>query len=108
GIAEAIALDAAVTPFAADRKFTATLSIGGIKPDALAPYLRAAGIGCELEHGALRLAVAGHARSDADGRLAADVELKDVAYTDGKPLFATHQLAVRGFAFDPKARTLAI
>ena len=90
----------------------ATLALGDVDPTALAPYLRAAGVGWEAGAAELDLALEARWTLRSDGSLGLDAALSELAFTPeitdaegppvpGQRLLGLDLLAVRGLELAP-------
>lgn len=90
----------------------ATVALGDVDPTALAPYLRAAGVGWEAGAAELDLALEARWTLGADGSLGLDAALSELAFTPrttdaegaavpGQRLLGLDLMAVRGLVLAP-------
>jgi len=70
------------------------------QPDALAPYLRAAGLESELTTANSPAIIAASVTLQRDGGIAADASLAHVRFDDGKELFALSSAKIGGVAIN--------
>jgi hypothetical protein len=101
GIAESIRVDGTLSPFAPDRGADITLLVEGIGLDALAPYLKQAGLEDALDAGTLRAHLIAEAQTDESGRTEGWVELEELALTGEEELFGVRSMAAKGLVIDP-------
>ncbi|HEY7091094.1 MAG TPA: DUF748 domain-containing protein [Tepidisphaeraceae bacterium] len=104
GISKAIELSAQVEPFADKKTLKLSINANGINPEALKPYLDAAGFESELHAGVFTAEVNGDVTTQPDGRISADGQLTKLRFTDGSAeLLAMSDVKLRGAGFDPKS-----
>ncbi len=99
-LARTIAIAGRAAPFAAPRTFDLALVADGIRPDALAPYLAAAGLESTFEDGALFLGVSGALDAGEEG-LSADVLIHGPRLRDREDLFAFGGVRLAGIVIVP-------
>lgn len=106
GIADAIAITGKADPFAAAKNSTLRLHVGGIRLDAVRPYLEAAGLESTLENASLNCEVSAAFKTRADGKLEGEIKANDVSLVDREPLLKLSDARITGCEVDPK--TLAV
>jgi len=104
GIARSVLVTGGATPFAAERALDLAVAVDGLAPDAIAPYLRAAGIESRLQDGRMRLSVEARATPRPDGTLAARLALREITFRDGEVEHAgVDSVTIGGVEIDPAA-----
>lgn len=91
GIAKSIRIDGIASPLAEPQTADLSLRIEGLKPEALRPYLDAAGVECELSDGVFTCSLQG---SMTKGSV--NAQLKDVKFADRRELLALNEVHVAG------------
>lgn len=102
GVARAVNIDGEVQPRTRERTAQLTLSAEGIRPEALRPYLEAAGVQSLLNDASARATVRASMTPATDGGagFVANARLSDVALTDGADLLTFGGVNVRNAAVD--------
>ncbi len=95
GIARSIHVAGSASRSASPQIANLNLQIDGFKPDALRPYLDAAGLECLVKDGSIRCAV----QASAAGNLLNAIA-KDIQFTDGRELLSFSELRVAGLHLD--------
>lgn len=106
GIAQTITIHGRADPFAAAKNGSFAMHIGGIRLDALRPYLEAAGLESTLEDAALNCELSATFKTRPDGVLEGEIKANDVSFSDRAPLLKLTNAQVTGCEIDPK--TLAV
>ncbi|GEM_PF-6803911 len=106
GIAQTITITGKADPFATAKNGTFLLHVGGIRLDAVRPYLEAAGLESTLENAALNCEVSAAFSARADGKLEGDIKASDLSLSDRGPLLKLSDARITGCEVDPK--TLAV
>jgi hypothetical protein len=105
GIAQSIRLDGAIKPFGNEKSLEMGFNVDGIRPDALQPYLSAAGIESLLKS------------AHAEGRLVAgvrfpgpvgDLRLTGLKLAEGADLIVMQDVNIHGAGIDPATGRLKV
>jgi hypothetical protein len=102
GIVKAASITGTAKPFAPTRAIELKVQAEGIRPDALKPYLDAAGVESLLKDGSFTTSFTASGKIDGAGRIMADASIDDVRLSDGgEELFAMDRVRVGGASIDP-------
>jgi hypothetical protein len=108
GLSQSITLGGQVKPFAATKTAKLTLSAQQINPEALRPYLDAAGFESELRSGSFTAEFDGQVNVQPDGRLTADAQITKLRFSDNAELLAMNDVRVRGAGVDQQTGAIRI
>jgi hypothetical protein len=98
-----------IVPFAKTRHVDMKVEAGGIKGDAVKPYLAMVWIEPELKDGKFEGQLSADVAATPDGGLAADATIKDIKFTDeGKELFGMGTANVHGVSVDGKTGAIRV
>jgi hypothetical protein len=104
GTAEAIRLEGRIAPFVPRRSVDLDLSVEGITLEALAGYLRAAGLERTVERGGLRFHLTGLASTDRHGATEGWLELQESLAIEGREASQLGSVSACDLRVDPAAR----
>ncbi|MCP5022157.1 MAG: DUF748 domain-containing protein, partial [bacterium] len=96
GVLETMDLVGDVQAFAETQSVELQMSMAGLKPDRIAPYLHAAGLSSDLQAGSGSLQISAQTHLDAEGVRHLQASLNDVQLQDGETLFALRSVALKG------------
>lgn len=108
GIAKSVRLTGRADPFSPVKRVDLQVRSTGIAPDALAPYLAAAKIEPLLEDGSFACDLSAVVDQTDEQRLLAELELKDVLFSDEVPFLGLDRLGVKGVAVDSVANAIVV
>jgi hypothetical protein len=108
GVARSVNIDGELRPQARERTAELTLRADGIRPEALRPYLDAAGVQSLLNDASARATVHAAIAPAGDGRFVAKARLSDVALTDGADLLTFGGVNVKNAAVDTVNRRVRV
>ncbi len=108
GVARALKVTASARPSATPAAVDAQLSVEGIDPEALRPYLERMGLESQLKDADLSCGLHAAWQKGADGRLAADLAVEGIDFRDGAELFSAGGLRVTGADYDPRSGAVQV
>jgi len=108
GVTGNINIDGAILPFAATKNLDMTLSVDGIQPDALRPYLDDLGLESDYNGGTFTAAFHADVRPGPGGTLATNAKLSKLALRNGGDLLVFDSVGLTGAAYDPAEGRLHI
>ncbi|MBL7188814.1 MAG: DUF748 domain-containing protein [Phycisphaerae bacterium] len=108
GVVETVHLEGSAKPFSAGKTATLRVSSGGIRPDALAPYLETLGLESLHRNGELACNIDVVFGSQGDGRISGEVSITDILLEDENELFGLKAISLQGVTFDPNSGTTRI
>ena len=98
GIASTLTLEGSCRPFAAKQTLDLALTAGGVRPDALRPYLDAAGIQADLNSGTFTCQLSADVSASPAQSLVVNAELSKVRWADDKELLALDGVRISNLA----------
>ncbi len=108
GIVRSIQVRGHAEPFSANRPFLVTVDAAGIAPDAIAPYLKAAGLESEWKNGSLSLSADGTVQTDKNGTPTASAHLAKFALADQDKLLDIGDTSITNATLDPATNTIHV
>jgi hypothetical protein len=108
GIVRSIRVRGHAQPFSATRPFLVSVDAAGIAPDAIAPYLKAAGLESEWKNGSLSLSADGTVQTDKNGTPTASAHLAKFTLADQEKLLDIGDTSITGATLEPATNTIHI
>ncbi|MDP9175054.1 MAG: DUF748 domain-containing protein [Planctomycetota bacterium] len=106
GIADAIVIEGSAKPFAPLKTLDLQLSLHGIQPVALEPYLNALGLQSDFQNGAFAGTLHADAVTRDNGALTANAKLSNIVLKDQSELLAFNSVDLASFQYDPPNRRI--
>lgn len=101
GVIETIRWNGTVSPFAQERRAAIALRAEGIRPDALEPYLKLAGLASELENGLFTARLDAVSTTSGD-RATTTARIREIRFADGDATWLEMATAeVSGLSINP-------
>ncbi len=101
GVLEDLRVHGQLVPLGPQKTVELELAVAGIEPSRVQPYLAAMGLQSTFKAGSFGAKLVAQLEEDADGRLQADLQVKDILLSDRSELFAIDQLRLKGLRYDP-------
>ncbi|MCZ2089022.1 MAG: DUF748 domain-containing protein, partial [Burkholderiales bacterium] len=108
GMAGAISLTGSLQPFKTPLGLDADLHVQHIRPDAIKPYLAAAGLESLIEDGSLKLKLQSQWTPRPQGELLAGLTIQQVELTDGRPLLKLDKVVIDELHLQPAIGQAAV
>src|SRR5262249_40416912 len=102
GVAQSIRATGAATPMSATKTLDVKIVADGVKPDAIKPYLDAAGVESQLKSATMTCDLHASVAPKAGGQLDAEAKVSNIKFTDGQQeLFTFEGMSLAGATIDP-------
>ncbi len=105
GLADHAAVQGSISPFDLPARLDARFSATGIKPTALAGYLKPLGLEPRFEQGTLNGNLKASVDLPASGGVSLDLDLTDLRVVDGPDALGIRAVSVRNLLADPNANS---
>ncbi|MFH2002517.1 MAG: DUF748 domain-containing protein, partial [Planctomycetota bacterium] len=108
GVADAIHIQGEAEPFSARKSLDLQCSATGIAPRALVPYLKGSGLEMLLQNGSFTCTVHAVADQSEEDHLAAELELKEIVFSDTDPLLSLDSVSVSGVDMNTRSNRIDV
>ena len=108
GVVKNIDLNGKIAYSPPQKAVTLKLSAGGIRPDALTPYLDMSGLESLYDNGQFTCDVNATFDSQQDGPFTGEISITDIQLKDTNELFGLQAISIQGISSDPNSRTTRI